>query len=82
MGRHDRRHGEEREQSDADQEIGGLIWAEAGMAKNVAIAALVAVCGFMAATIVKVENQRYALTIGLCRDKTTPALTDLKCLAT
>lgn len=52
------------------------------MAKNVAIAALVAVCGFMAATIVKVENQRYALTIGLCRDKTTPALTDLKCLAT
>lgn len=34
---------------------------------------------FLAATLVRVENQRYALQLGMCRDATT-SLTDFNCL--
>lgn len=35
----------------------------------------------LAATLVKVENQRYALQAGMCRDATTSQV-DVKCLGT
>ena len=35
---------------------------------------------WLASALVRVENQRYALIVGMCRDKL--ALTDLSCLQT
>lgn len=35
---------------------------------------------WLATVLVKVENQRYALTVGMCRD--VHGLTDLRCLQT
>ena len=43
------------------------------------LAALVIV--WLSVTLVKVENQRYALQVGMCREANT-RLTDFKCLET
>lgn len=52
------------------------------MAKNIVIGFLLVSCIWLATIIVRIENQRYALVVGLCRDKAVPTLTDLHCLAT
>jgi hypothetical protein len=51
------------------------------MGKNFVIAALIATCIVLCAVIVKIENQRYALQVGLCKDKSNPLMVDMKCLA-
>jgi hypothetical protein len=50
------------------------------MKKNVAIALLLVAVLYLGASLIKVENQRYALAVGLCRDSKT-GLTDNACLA-
>jgi hypothetical protein len=49
------------------------------MGKNVLIVILVAACVYLASVVVEVENQRYALQIGMCKDEI--GHTDNKCLA-
>lgn len=50
------------------------------MAKNLALAFLIAACIGLCAVIVKVENQRYALQVGMCKQESLP-LPDMNCLA-
>ena len=50
------------------------------MKKNIAIVLLLFVVLYLAASLIRVENQRYALAVGLCRDGKT-GLTDYACLA-
>lgn len=50
------------------------------MKKNIAIVLLLFVVLYLAALLIKVENQRYALAVGLCSDSKT-GLTDYACLA-
>lgn len=46
------------------------------MAKNISIAALVILAAFLASVIIRLENENYAMQVGLCK----PA--DFKCLST
>lgn len=50
------------------------------MKKNITIFLLLFVVVYLGASLIKVENQRYALAVGLCRDSKT-GLTDNACLA-
>ena len=50
------------------------------MLKNLTIAALALLIVVLTSTLVRVENERYALLVGMCRDKVTPQLVDGKCL--
>ena len=47
---------------------------------SVALATALVVVVFLLTIIVRIENERYALLIGMCSDKTT-GLTDMPCLA-
>lgn len=49
------------------------------MGQRVVIVVLLAALVWFAATLVRVENQRYALQVGMCRDAQGP-LADTKCL--
>lgn len=49
------------------------------MGKNVLIVVLLAACVYLATVVVDVENQRYALQAGMCKDEI--GHTDSKCLA-
>lgn len=50
------------------------------MKKNVALILLALLVVWLSASLVRVENQRYAQVIGMCRDGAT-GLSDLPCLA-
>lgn len=50
------------------------------MTKNALIAILLGICLYLSAVIVTIENQRYALQVGLCKDRI--GITDLRCLET
>lgn len=50
------------------------------MKKNVAFTLLVLLVVWLSASLVRVENQRYAQVIGMCRDGAT-GLSDLACLS-
>ncbi len=52
------------------------------MTKNIVIAILLLICIGFSFVIVKVENQRYALEVGMCREKANPILIDHRCLDT
>lgn len=50
------------------------------MKKNVAIGALLVVVLYLMIVLIRVENQRYALFVGMCRSGPT-GLADSKCLS-
>ena len=52
--------------------------------KNAVIVVLLLFCGYLADRLVRAENQRYALSIGMCAEGPMQAagLPDLKCLST
>lgn len=50
------------------------------VAKNIVIAALVLIVGYLCTVIVKIENERYAMAVGMCYDKTRQ-LPDLACVS-
>ena len=51
------------------------------MKKNVAIVVLAIAALILGASLVRVENQRYAMSIGMCATKEPPRLPDWKCLS-
>lgn len=52
------------------------------MKKNILIAALGALVLWESRTIIRIENQRYAMAVGLCRNTADPTLpSDTNCLA-
>ena len=53
---------------------------EASMKKNITIGVLLVVIVCLIITIVKIENQRYAMVTGMCRDQNNTAMVDMKCL--
>jgi len=51
--------------------------------KNILILVLTAVVVWESAVIVRIENERYALLVGMCRNTMDPLLPpDMKCLST
>jgi hypothetical protein len=50
--------------------------------KTALIVALTALLVFVIARLVHVENQRYALILGMCRSEFHPAVPDIRCLKT
>ena len=55
--------------------------------ERIGLAVAVLLIVWLSAALVRVENQRYALEVGLCRDKTWPTSSgpgsnDFKCLET
>ena len=50
------------------------------MAKNLLIAVLLAVVLVLAITLVRVENQRYAMSLGMCAAADAAKLPDMNCL--
>lgn len=50
------------------------------MKKNIAIAILCVTALYLCAVIIKLENQRYALSIGMCQDKSR-GLPDMACIS-
>lgn len=49
------------------------------MKTKISLVIAVAIIVWQAAAIVRIENERYALVVGMCRDKA--GLTDTQCLA-
>lgn len=52
------------------------------MTKTVLILTLTGCLVFVSARLVSVENQRYALIVGMCSSSLTPKLPDMRCLRT
>ena len=50
--------------------------------KNALIAVLCVVVLVLSYRLARVENQRYALLIGMCSSSTSPIIIDVKCLET
>lgn len=51
------------------------------MTKNIVIAAMLVTILILSSTLVRVENERYALSIGMCPASVPGLLPDMACLA-
>ena len=50
------------------------------MGKNIIIVSLLIAVAILASALIRVENQRYALSLGFCPGKLVPTLPDMTCI--